>query len=75
MCDYCKKGKPLKLNRKEETNITEFFITTCSDGAAVFIRQPKFEIVGTDIHIKQLTQYAYVDINYCPICGRELRKE
>lgn len=72
MCDYCEKGKSLELNRKEETNIAEFFIASSSDGAAIFIRQPKFEIVDMKVLIKQMTQYAYLDIHYCPICGREL---
>lgn len=75
MCEYC--GEPtrnIRLHRQDtNSNITECFIHKASNGAALFIRQNFVaDISGRQLNIKQMNEYVYVDINYCPFCGREL---
>lgn len=79
MCEYCKApGKEIKLHRQEtDSNITECFIHIASDGAALFLRQ-QFVVGFTDDYkqeIKQLNDYVYADIEYCPMCGRKLNHD
>ena len=77
MCEFCEKEKSLNLNRQfTDTNIQEIFLHTNRDGAALFIRQPMWKIEeenGVDkIKVRLTTDYAYLDIKFCPLCGREL---
>jgi CYTH domain-containing protein len=76
MCDYCEKGKTLNLHRREtDTNIQEIFIMKCRDdeNGTLFIRQPMWTIEDDKkIRVRLTTQYAYLDIKYCPFCGKEI---
>ena len=79
MCEYCAEpSKEIRLHRqKTDSNITECFIHTASDGAALFLRQ-QFVVGFTDDLkqvIKNLNDYVYADINYCPMRGRKLEVE
>lgn len=78
MCDYCEKGKSLPLQRQlTDTNIEQIYIHTCRDGGGLFIRQPKWHIENKDgvdkIMVRLTTEHAYLEIKYCPYCGRELK--
>lgn len=43
------------------------------DGAALFLRQDLVTKIGVSkLDVKQNNEYVYVDINYCPFCGRKL---
>lgn len=80
MCDYCEKEKKLDLHRQfTDTNIQEIFLHTERDGAALFLRQPMWKIEnenGVDkIKVRLTTDYAYLDIKFCPLCGKELKYE
>ena len=60
MCEYCQKLKRIELHRKENLLCSyKPFIAICEDGAGLFFENP----IGDP---------AYIDINYCPICGRKL---
>jgi hypothetical protein len=77
VCDYCEKEKNFQLNRQlTDTNISEIFIHTEKDGGALFIRQPRWhieEVNGVEkIMVRLTTEYAYIDIKYCPFCGKKL---
>lgn len=76
MCDYCEKEINIELNRQDtDTNIYQVFIHTVNNEANLFIRQPKWYFTKTDkIAVEMQTKYAYVNIKYCPFCGRELTK-
>ena len=78
MCEFCEQEKNLKLHRQyTDTNIQEIYIHTAKDGAALFIRQPMWKLEdenGVDkINVRLSTDLAYLDIKYCPLCGRELK--
>ena len=79
MCEFCKAPtKILKLHRQEtDSNIVECFIHGASDGYALFLRQDMKAYIDDDMKpkIKQGNEYVYLDINFCPICGRDLRSE
>lgn len=75
MCKYCEETtRNIKLHRQDtDSNIVECFIHKASDGAALFIRQNFVaDISGRQLNIKQMNEYVYVDINYCPFCGKKL---
>lgn len=75
MCEYCEEPtRNIKLHRQDtDSNIVECFIHKESDGAALFIRQNLVvDISGRQLNIKQMNDYVYVDINYCPFCGKKL---
>ena len=79
MCEFCKAPtKSLKLHRQEtDSNIVECFIHGASDGYALFLRQDMKTYIDDDMKpkIKQGNEYVYLDINFCPICGRDLRRD
>lgn len=79
MCEFCKAPtKSLKWHRQEtDSNIVECFIHGASDGYALFLRQDIKTYIDDDMKpkIKQGNEYVYLDINFCPICGRDLRSE
>ena len=61
MCEFCEKGKTIQLHRKENLGMMcNPYIAQCSDGAGMF-----FENAEGDP--------AYIDISYCPMCGRKLK--
>lgn len=75
MCEYCRGGKQIRLHRQRiDSNITDCFIKKCSDGAAMFLRESA--VIKLDDkrrpHIKWDNDLVYMDINYCPMCGRKL---
>lgn len=76
MCEFCEEPtKSLKFHRQEtDSNIVESFIHGASDGYALFLRQDLKASIGEDFKpkVKQGNKYVYLDINYCPICGRKL---
>lgn len=79
MCDYCKMpSKDLKFHRQEtDTNIQECFIHEASDGYSIMLRQ-NITVRLTEkfgVKLDQECKYAFLEINYCPICGRDLRSE
>lgn len=44
-----------------------------ADGAALFLRQDLVTKIGVSkLDVKQNNEYVYVNINYCPFCGRKL---
>lgn len=75
MCEYCRGGKQIRLHRQRiDSNITDCFIGNCADGSAIFFRESaviKLDDKGRP-HIKWDNDLIYVDINYCPMCGRKL---
>lgn len=80
MCDYCDMPKTIRLNRQfTDTNIQECFIGGGSDGYAIFFRQPMWKIENENgnnvVKIRLSTDYAYMDINFCPFCGQKIDKE
>lgn len=75
MCQYCEEPtRNIKLHRQDtDTNIIECFIHKCNDGAALFMKQNFVtRIINNKIGIRQMNEYAYMDIYYCPFCGRKL---
>ena len=78
MCEYCKEPtKTIKWHRQDtDTNIAECFIHGASDGYAMFLRQGLKTDITDDFKLKinQMNEYAYIDINYCPFCGKKLGK-
>ena len=75
MCEYCRGGKQIKFHRQDtDSNIVDCFIENCSDGSAIFLRESgvfKMDGYGRP-YIKQDNDLVYMDINYCPMCGRKL---
>lgn len=70
----CETGKPVPIHGREYTNLSECFMMTAADGAALMLRQG-LKVDTTDychLLIRNSEGYAYIDINYCPICGRRL---
>lgn len=58
-CDYCSsKAKQIKMHHNGDRKITAAYILTASDGTALFLE------TMFDIH--------YIDIKFCPMCGRRL---
>ena len=77
MCEYCEKGKRLELHRRQtDSNITDCFIQTFDDGSAIFLRECAVLKFGDDgkPYIEQDNDLVYMDINFCPICGRKVGK-
>lgn len=78
MCEFCTNRRQITLHRREtDSNITDCFITTCSDGSALFLHENavlKFDENGRP-YIEQDNSLVYMDINFCPICGRKLDNE
>ena len=60
MCKYCEEPtKNIRLHRQAtDSNVSECFIHKAADGAAIFLRDSN--------------EYVYIDIEYCPFCGRKL---
>lgn len=77
MCEYCEKRKQIPLHRREsDSNITDCYIVSADDGAAIFMRESavlKFGGNGKP-YIQQDNDLMYMDINYCPFCGRNLNE-
>lgn len=75
MCEYCRGGKPINLHRQDtDSNIVDCFIKNCGDGSAIFFHESgvfKMDEYGRT-YIKQDNDLVYMDINYCPMCGRKL---
>ena len=75
MCEYCERktskgniaGKDFKVHKtiylKEKTN---------TDNLNCFILKNENEKAG--FMIGTCEGYHYIDINYCPMCGRDLRR-
>lgn len=75
MCEYCEEPtRNIKLHRQDtDSNIVECFIHKESDGAALFMRQDLVaKLSDRKLNVKQMNDYVYADINYCPFCGRKL---
>lgn len=75
MCEYCEEPtKNIKFHRQDtDSNITECFIHKENDGAALFIRQDLVaKLSDRRLNVKQMNEYVYLDICYCPFCGRKL---
>lgn len=75
MCRYCEEPtRNIKLHRQDtDSNIVECFIHKASNGAALFIRQAwVVKLEDHKLNVKQMNEYVYAGINYCPFCGREL---
>lgn len=76
MCKFCETPtENIKWHRQNtDTNIVECFIHGTSDGYAIFLRQGLKVTITDDLKTKisQLNEYAYIDINFCPFCGRKL---
>ena len=75
MCRYCEEPtRNIKFHRQDtDSNIVECFIHKASDSAALFIRQALVvKLEDHELNVKQMNEYVYADINYCPFCGREL---
>ena len=79
MCEFCEEPtKSIKWHRQDtDTNIAECFIHGASDGHVMFLRQGLKVTITGDLKTKisQLNEYAYIDINFCPFCGRKLSGE
>lgn len=61
MCDYCEKGKALIIGKTDDVGIA--------------IKYPRqLNAYGYDVH-GMGNNGITVKINYCPICGRDLRSE
>lgn len=79
MCAYCEEPtKNIEFHRqKSDSNITECFIHTASDGAALFLRQDFVLKLTNDCKpiITQTPDLVYANIRYCPMCGRKLKDE
>ena len=75
MCEFCGSGKQIKLYGQDtDSNITDCFIGNCADGSVIFFRESaviKLDDKGRP-HIKWDNDLVYMDINYCPMCGRKL---
>lgn len=78
MCEFCDNRRQITLHRREtDSNITDCFIATCSDGSALFLNENavlKFDENGKP-YIEQDNSLVYMDINFCPICGKKLGDE
>lgn len=76
MCEFCEEPtKNLMPHRQfTDSNITEMFLHGENDGYALFIRQSPVVHIGEDAEmtLSQINDYVYLDIKYCPICGRKL---
>lgn len=76
MCEYCNEPtKNIKLHRQRtDTNIVECYIHGLCNGYAIFLRQDLKINITSDLKVKisQLNKLAYIDINFCPFCGRKL---
>ena len=74
MCKHCEEPtKNIRLHRQDtDSNISECFIHKASDGAAIFIRESFVLKLNDKFEICQDNDYVYIDINYCPFCGRKL---
>ena len=60
MCEFCERTRSIPLHRKENLGMMcNPYIVQCPDGAGMF-----FENAEGDP--------AYIDIDYCPKCGRKL---
>ena len=68
MCDYCdpnRAGKEFKVNKtdklklKNNSDNLDYFILYGGDG-------------GVGLMIGTFEGYHYIDINYCPMCGRKI---
>ena len=70
MCEYCEKGIQIPVNRREtDSNITDCYIVSTDDGAAIFMREYavlKFGDNGKP-YIQQDNDLIYMDINFLPI--------
>lgn len=75
MCQFCEEPtKDIKLHRQEtDSNISECFIHKCDDGAALFLRESLVvHLKDKGLKISQDNEMIYMDIKYCPFCGRKL---
>lgn len=74
MCDYCEKMKNIQMERQAtDSNIQNIHIHGESDGYALYLRQPMWEITEDHkVKVRLTTDYLYLDINHCPFCGRKL---
>ena len=74
MCKYCEEPtKEIHLHRKNtNSNIPECFIHKASDGAAIFLRGSFIVKLSDKLEVSQDNDYVYMDIEYCPFCGRKL---
>lgn len=74
MCDYCEKRKNIQMERQlTDSNIQSIHIHGESDGYALYLRQPMWEITKDHkVKVRLTTDYLYLDINYCPFCGKKL---
>lgn len=79
MCKFCEEPtKTIKWHRRDtDANIADCFIHGASAGYAMFLRQGLKTDITDDLKAKisQHNKYAYIDINYCPFCGNELKKQ
>ena len=74
MCKYCEEPtKNIRLHRQDtDSNISECFIHKASDGTAIFMRESFVVKLSDKLEISQDNDYVYMDIEYCPFCGRKL---
>lgn len=75
MCKFCEEPtKNINFHRQEtDSNICECYIHKCNDGAALFLRESMVvNLTDEELKIKQENELVYIDIKYCPFCGRKL---
>lgn len=74
MCKYCEEPtKNIRLHKQDtDSNISDCFIHKANDGAALFLRQSFIVKPIDNFRIAQDNEFVYIDIKYCPFCGKKL---
>lgn len=67
MCEYCNK----KVRNKEIKDVDNDIEDKVS---VVFLREPMLEVTLDAIDSDGYKANDYFSINYCPMCGRDLRR-
>lgn len=72
ICDYCEKGTPIT------SKVVNVSVETFSDPVVletkfiVFIRNDNLLCIGDKDDCNCIESLSYTEINFCPMCGREL---
>lgn len=62
-CSYCNGNHKLKLHRAANIRAIQSYVVKCED-----------DTDGTIVIENTSGMPAYIDINYCPMCGKDLRE-
>lgn len=66
MCEYCKKPEDIQFKTIMDNRLID---------ASLFIDRIRGHIYWRVNHFRgDKTLFSYVDINYCPMCGRKLKE-